>query len=222
MTPPMIVVKPETQTMSIANTIRFKCEAHGNPTPEITWYHNGQRLKLHGMRAYTIENDDRRQELTFGFIFVSTIYILYILGRVKTKNPQLLLVSNTVSNDSGAYQCFASNQYGTTWAGALFTISSSPYEPAPPMNIRCRTLSSTQIQLSWRKSTTDIPIDPPIIVQDHSIQLNSHGGVSSSAAVAAATSGSSNATTANKVFRAYSIHYMPTGNSFFPLQCVHK
>jgi len=48
MTPPIITVKPETQTVPIANTIRFRCEAKGNPTPEITWYLNGQRLKLHG------------------------------------------------------------------------------------------------------------------------------------------------------------------------------
>lgn len=48
MTLPIITVKPVTQTMPIANTIRFRCEAQGNPTPKITWYHNGQRLKLHG------------------------------------------------------------------------------------------------------------------------------------------------------------------------------
>lgn len=48
MTPPIITIQPETQTMPIANSIRFRCEAEGNPTPNITWYHNGHRLKLHG------------------------------------------------------------------------------------------------------------------------------------------------------------------------------
>lgn len=130
-------------------------------------------------------------------------------GRIKAKGKQLLLVSNTVSNDSGFYQCFASNQYGTVWAGAMLNISSSPFEPAPPINISCRTLSSTQIQVSWRKSPTDIPDDPPILIRDDSTQLgSSHGGVLSSS-----SSSSSDVSTdiTNKVSRAYSIHYMPTG-----------
>ncbi|XP_060838288.1 protogenin B-like [Rhopalosiphum padi] len=173
MTPPNIIIPPETQTMPIANTIRFRCLAEGNPTPNITWYHNGQRLKLN--------------------------------GRIKAKSKQLLLVSNTVSSDSGFYQCFASNQYGTVWAGAMLNISSSPFEPSPPINISCRTLSSTQIQVSWRKSPTDIPDDPPILVRDDSTQLgSSHSGVLSSSSATVSTD------IANKVSRAYSIHYMPT------------
>lgn len=121
-----------------------------------------------------------------------------------------------MSNDSGVYQCFASNQYGTTWAGALFTISSSPYEPAPPINISCRTLSPTQIQVFWRKSPTDIPDDPPIRVREDSIQLvPSHRGDPSSP-----SSSSSSATVstdiANRIFTAaYSIHYMLTGIFYF-------
>ncbi|CAH1721858.1 unnamed protein product [Aphis gossypii] len=174
MTPPNIIIPPETQTMPIANTIRFRCVAEGNPTPNITWYHNGQRLKLN--------------------------------GRIKAKSKQLLLVSNTVSSDSGFYQCFASNQYGTVWAGAMLNISSSPFEPSPPINISCRTLSSSQIQVSWRKSPTDIPDDPPILVRDDSTQLgSSHSGVQSSSSSATVSTDIS-----NKVSRAYSIHYMPT------------
>lgn len=48
MTPPIITIRPETQTVPLVNSIRFKCGAQGNPIPNITWYHNGQRLKLHG------------------------------------------------------------------------------------------------------------------------------------------------------------------------------
>lgn len=134
-----------------------------------------------------------------------------IIGRVKIKEKQSLIVSNTVSKDSGIYQCFASNQYGTTWAGALFTISPSPYEPAPPTNISCRTLSLSQIQVSWQKSPTDISNDPPIIFRDDSIQLvPSHSGVSSSSA------SSSSATVftdkISKIIRIYTVHYMLTGN----------
>lgn len=48
MTPPVIIVAPKTQTMPIANSIRFQCKAEGNPTPVISWYHNGHPLKLVG------------------------------------------------------------------------------------------------------------------------------------------------------------------------------
>lgn len=48
MSPPNITVKPETITLPMANSIRFKCKAEGNPPPSISWYHNGQLLKLYG------------------------------------------------------------------------------------------------------------------------------------------------------------------------------
>lgn len=48
MTPPIITVQAETQTLPVANTIRFKCGVRGNPAPNITWYHNGQVLSIHG------------------------------------------------------------------------------------------------------------------------------------------------------------------------------
>lgn len=48
MTPPIITIRPETQTTPIANSVRFRCGVDGIPTPNITWYHNGQPLKLYG------------------------------------------------------------------------------------------------------------------------------------------------------------------------------
>ncbi|VVC40187.1 Hypothetical protein CINCED_3A025745 [Cinara cedri] len=132
---------------------------------------------------------------------------LKFYGRVKiNKDKQLLLVSNTVSTDSGIYQCFASNQYGTTWAGALITISSSSYKPAPPINISCRTLSPTQIQVFWQKSPKDIPDNPPIHFRQDSIQLvpaHSENPLSSSSATVATD-------IKNKLQNVYTIHYMIT------------
>lgn len=46
--PPIITTRPETQTMPIVKTIRFKCVVDGNPFPDIAWYHNGERLKSYG------------------------------------------------------------------------------------------------------------------------------------------------------------------------------
>lgn len=128
---------------------------------------------------------------------------------MKIKDKQSLVISNTVSNDSGIYQCFASNQYGTTWAGALFVINASIYEPAPPINISCRTLSPTQIHLSWQKSPINIPYDIPVIIRDDSMQIApSQSDIPSSSSSSATIS----TNTQNKVPSAYTIHYMPTGN----------
>lgn len=129
---------------------------------------------------------------------------------MKIKDKQSLVISNTVSNDTGIYQCFASNQYGTTWAGALFVINASIYEPAPPINISCRTLSPTQIHLSWQKSPVNIPYDPPVIIrEDDSLQIApSHSDTPSSLS----SSDTVSTNTQNKVPSVYSIHYMPTGN----------
>lgn len=139
--------------------------------------------------------------LTYLLYVINNIILFFKLGRNKIKDDQLL-VSNTVSSDSGVYQCFASNVYGTTWAAALYIISSSPYEPAPPINISCRTLSSTHIQVSWRKSPTNTTDNPLIKIHDDSIQLvpsHSRGPSSSVEGV-------------KKLPRAYTIHYMPTGD----------
>uniref|UniRef100_A0A2S2PYT6 Protogenin n=1 Tax=Sipha flava TaxID=143950 RepID=A0A2S2PYT6_9HEMI len=175
MMPPIITIRPETQSMPIVKTIRFKCGADGNPYPNISWYHNGERLKSN--------------------------------GRVKIKEKQFLIVSNTVSKDSGIYQCFASNPYGTTWVGAMFTISPSPFEPAPPTNISCRTLSLSQIQLSWQMSPTDVSNDPPILFRDDSIQLvPSHSSVSSASSSSATVSTDK----ISRIIRIYTVHYMLT------------
>lgn len=137
-------------------------------------------------------------------------YLFFVIGRVKIKEKQLLIVSNTVSKDSGIYQCFASNSYGTTWAGALFTISPSPFEPAPPTNISCRTLSLSQIQLSWQMSPKDVSNDPPILFRDDSIQLvPSHSGVSSASSSSSATVSTDKI---SRIIRIYTVHYMLTGN----------
>lgn len=46
--PPIITTRPETQSMPLVKTIRYKCRADGNPYPNISWYHNGERLKSNG------------------------------------------------------------------------------------------------------------------------------------------------------------------------------
>lgn len=113
-----------------------------------------------------------------------------------------------MSNDSGIYQCFASNQYGTTWAGALFGIHASQYEPSPPINLSCRTLSPTQIHVSWRKSPINIPDDPPVIIRDDSMQISpSHSDIPSSSSSATVSTN-----TLSKLSSVYTIHYMLTGN----------
>ena len=47
-TPPVIVRKPQSLISPAAKTARFPCEASGVPTPNVTFYKDGVRLKIHG------------------------------------------------------------------------------------------------------------------------------------------------------------------------------
>lgn len=60
-----------------------------------------------------------------------------------------LLLSNTVTDDSGVYQCVATNSVGTAWAAGRLFVNASDDQPTPPLHFTCITLSPTQVQLSW-------------------------------------------------------------------------
>lgn len=39
--------------MTLGKTVHFSCEAHGNPTPNITWYHNAVRIHPSARRSHS-------------------------------------------------------------------------------------------------------------------------------------------------------------------------
>lgn len=73
--------------------------------------------------------------------------LLHINGRIKQKGPELVL-TNTISSDSGLYQCIARNKAGESWAVGRLEVKSR-FPPDPPTSVTCQTLSSTQVQIKW-------------------------------------------------------------------------
>lgn len=66
-------------------------------------------------------------------------------GRVAARNNELV-ISNTVSGDSGIYQCESSRRLGS---GRLI-IQSSLGMPSPPVDVSCSSSSSKSIRISWK------------------------------------------------------------------------
>ncbi|XP_075231320.1 protogenin-like [Lycorma delicatula] len=124
LSPPVLVVKPKSQVYPTAKTVRFECEAKGNPLPDITWLKDGIKLRINGNTSL------RHQEL---------------------------VLSNTVTDDSGIYQCVANNSVGTVWAAGRLFVNASRDQPSPPINPHCLALSASTVHVSWdQPADTDI------------------------------------------------------------------
>ncbi|RWS24579.1 protogenin-like protein [Leptotrombidium deliense] len=78
--------------------------------------------------------------------------IIVTNGRIKIKpDSNSLVISQTISSDSGVYQCVAENDVGiATVAARLLVNASSNLQPKPPYNLRAYTVSSTAIELTWQ------------------------------------------------------------------------
>uniref|UniRef100_A0A0A9YRL0 Protogenin n=1 Tax=Lygus hesperus TaxID=30085 RepID=A0A0A9YRL0_LYGHE len=75
---------------------------------------------------------------------------LHINGRIKQRAKELVLGA-VVTQDTGIYQCFATSSAGIAWAAGRLVVNSSIDQPAPPTGLKCRTLSSAQVALSWNQ-----------------------------------------------------------------------
>uniref|UniRef100_T1IJK3 Uncharacterized protein n=1 Tax=Strigamia maritima TaxID=126957 RepID=T1IJK3_STRMM len=119
--PPTFIKRPQSFVVPSVQTVRFECEAQGNPPPKILWLKNGETIHTN--------------------------------GRIKIKNFELVILQ-TVTNDSGLYQCTAENTVGRVSADARLKINMSRDQPDPPTGLIARTLSSTSMELSWNASTS--------------------------------------------------------------------
>ena len=72
----------------IGQSVSFTCVVSGVPTPTVTWYHNGAQLSTGG-------------EISI---------------RRNSPNVSVLFLSSLAVNQTGMYQCFASNVVGRTQA----------------------------------------------------------------------------------------------------------
>ncbi|XP_069674943.1 protogenin-like [Periplaneta americana] len=75
---------------------------------------------------------------------------LKINGRIKLRQAELVL-SNTVTDDSGLYQCMARNKIGESWVAGRLLVNMSRFQPEPPQGLTCRTLSDSQVKLEWKE-----------------------------------------------------------------------
>ncbi|RWS10328.1 protogenin-like protein [Dinothrombium tinctorium] len=69
-------------------------------------------------------------------------------GRIMMRTGSLV-ISQTVSSDSGVYQCIAENKAGVAMVAARLLVNTSSNQPKPPHNLKATTLSSSEIKLTW-------------------------------------------------------------------------
>lgn len=117
---------PESVYKPRASIVRFNCSASGYPTPTITWYKDGKLLPISGRHK-----------------------IMSVKKPSGDTEPGLV-ISDIISNDTGIYQCFASNRAGwegvSDWAvlGVTGTVLPAPTEPA------CLPRTSDSLLVIWR------------------------------------------------------------------------
>lgn len=80
---------------------------------------------------------------------------LRINGRVSARN-QSLVISNSVSDDTGIYQCVLNNSVGGAWAAARVFVNVSGDQPMAPTRLHCSAASATQVTVTWHQ-----PPPPP-------------------------------------------------------------
>ena len=96
-----IVDSPMTQNVTSGESFYLTCNATGYPVPIIEWRQNGT--------SYTIRNP-------------SVITIIPIDGL--RSNSSVVNVDNATVNDTGLYQCVATNVVGTDTQNVTVTVQS--------------------------------------------------------------------------------------------------
>ncbi|KRT80059.1 Fibronectin domain-containing protein, partial [Oryctes borbonicus] len=104
-------------------TLRIPCNAVGIPEPKVYWLKNGERLTYNARQRYHQVNH------------VST-----------------LIISNSVTQDIGFYQCVAENSAGKSWMAAQYVPRELVANTSPPQNVKCRPYNDTSICVYWKPS----------------------------------------------------------------------
>ena len=93
--PPTVRRDKDEHTVIVNSPVQMSCEANGLPPPVITWYQNGVEL---------VQNRTRSVE--------STAHVL---------SNGALRIDRVIVNDSGVYECLATNDAGT--ASRIVTLN---------------------------------------------------------------------------------------------------
>ncbi|XP_053195836.1 fibroblast growth factor receptor 1-A-like isoform X2 [Scomber japonicus] len=123
------------------NTVKFRCQASGNPVPSLRWYKNGKEIR----------KDQRIREFKI------------------RKHRWTLIMEFVVPSDKGNYTCVVENEYGSLkHTYQLDVVERSPHRPilqaGHPANqtavvgsnveFVCRVFSNWQPRIQWLKHIT--------------------------------------------------------------------
>ena len=97
----VIITGPQTQNVTAGLSFTLTCNATGYPIPSIEWTLNGT--------SYTIRNSS-----------VTTITVTEGLR----SNTSDITVTNAMTDDTGVYECIATNRVGTDMQNATVTVQS--------------------------------------------------------------------------------------------------
>ena len=98
---PVITTSSQTQNVTAGQPIILTCQATGYPVPSIEWTLNG----------------------TINIIADPPVTIINIVEGSRS-NTSILLVSNAMINDTGIYQCIATNIVNNDTQDAYVTVQS--------------------------------------------------------------------------------------------------
>lgn len=122
---PFIIQLPQSLANPSSQTARFECSSDGFPPPIVQWFKDATPVSL-------------------------------MTGRLSAKgDDQTLVISQSVSSDSGIYQCLVENEAGSATAAARLVISAANDQPRPPHILQLEPLSSTSVRLHFQ------PAEPP-------------------------------------------------------------
>ena len=97
----MIVTGPQTQNVTAGSSFMLTCNSTGYPVPSINWMLNGT--------SYIIRD--------------SSVTTITVTERLRS-NTSDIRVTNAMTNDTGVYECVATNRVDTDMQNATVTVQS--------------------------------------------------------------------------------------------------
>uniref|UniRef100_A0A8C5H1D3 Fibroblast growth factor receptor n=1 Tax=Gouania willdenowi TaxID=441366 RepID=A0A8C5H1D3_GOUWI len=134
----LILMEKKLHAVPASKTVKFRCQASGNPTPTLKWYKNGKEFKKdHRIGGFKVRDH------------VGTI-----------------IMESVVPSDKGNYTCVVENQYGSiNHTYQLDVVERSPHRPilqaglpanrtavvGSDVEFECKVFSDPQPHIQWLK-----------------------------------------------------------------------
>lgn len=91
---------------------------------------------------------------------------LHAAGRISIKHG-IVIITQSLSSDTGIYECRAENEAGIANASIKVDILSSENQPHAPTGLTSSNLTSTSVRITWKPSTSPDPNFPIIYYTLH-------------------------------------------------------